>query len=60
MIYNDFSERTIQAREMSVGLGPAKGKDFDGGNVMGPWLVTPDEVDPSTSTSPTRRSSCSS
>jgi len=28
MIYNDFSERVIQAREMSVGLGPAKGKDF--------------------------------
>jgi len=25
-------------------LGPAKGKSFDGGNVMGPWIVTPDEI----------------
>ena len=25
-------------------LGPSKGKDFDTGNVMGPWLVTPDEI----------------
>jgi 2-keto-4-pentenoate hydratase/2-oxohepta-3-ene-1,7-dioic acid hydratase in catechol pathway len=44
MIYNDFSERTIQAREMSVGLGPAKGKDFQRGHVLGPTLVTADEV----------------
>ena len=44
MIYNDFSERSIQAREMSVGLGPAKGKDFVRGHVMGPHLVTADEV----------------
>jgi 2-keto-4-pentenoate hydratase/2-oxohepta-3-ene-1,7-dioic acid hydratase in catechol pathway len=44
MIYNDFSERTIQAREMSVGLGPAKGKDFARGHVLGPYLVTADEV----------------
>ena len=44
MIYNDFSERVIQAREMSVGLGPAKGKDFVRGHVMGPYLVTADEV----------------
>jgi 2-keto-4-pentenoate hydratase/2-oxohepta-3-ene-1,7-dioic acid hydratase in catechol pathway len=44
MVYNDFSERTIQAREMSVGLGPAKGKDFRGGHVFGPVLVTADEV----------------
>lgn len=44
MVYNDFSERTIQAREMSVGLGPAKGKDFRGGHVLGPALVTADEV----------------
>lgn len=43
-IYNDFSERLIQAREMSVGLGPAKGKDFEGGHVLGPYLVTADEV----------------
>jgi 2-keto-4-pentenoate hydratase/2-oxohepta-3-ene-1,7-dioic acid hydratase in catechol pathway len=44
MVYNDFSERTIQAREMSVGLGPAKGKDFRGGHVLGPTLVTTDEI----------------
>ncbi len=44
MIYNDFSAREIQAREMSVGLGPAKGKDFDGGHAFGPYLVTADEV----------------
>jgi 2-keto-4-pentenoate hydratase/2-oxohepta-3-ene-1,7-dioic acid hydratase in catechol pathway len=44
MIYNDFSERTIQAREMSVGLGPAKGKDFHRGHVLGPSLVTLDEI----------------
>lgn len=44
MIYNDLSERRIQAREMSVGLGPAKGKDFCGGHVLGPTLVTADEI----------------
>ena len=44
MIYNDFSAREIQSREMSVGLGPAKGKDFVHGHVLGPWLVTRDEI----------------
>lgn len=44
MIYNDFSARAIQAREMSVGLGPAKGKDFYNAHVFGPWLVTKDEI----------------
>ncbi len=44
MIYNDFSERVIQAREMSVGLGPAKGKDFHNAHVFGPCLVTKDEI----------------
>jgi 2-keto-4-pentenoate hydratase/2-oxohepta-3-ene-1,7-dioic acid hydratase in catechol pathway len=43
-IYNDFSARAIQSREMSVGLGPAKGKDFRRGHVFGPWLVTADEI----------------
>jgi 2-keto-4-pentenoate hydratase/2-oxohepta-3-ene-1,7-dioic acid hydratase in catechol pathway len=43
-IFNDFSARDIQLREMQGRLGPAKGKDFDTGNVMGPWLVTPDEI----------------
>jgi 2-keto-4-pentenoate hydratase/2-oxohepta-3-ene-1,7-dioic acid hydratase in catechol pathway len=43
-IVNDTSARSRQWLEMKTGRGPAKGKDFDGGNVMGPWLVTPDEV----------------
>jgi len=44
MIYNDFSERSVQGREMSVGLGPAKGKDFHNAHVFGPYLVTADEI----------------
>jgi fumarylacetoacetate (FAA) hydrolase len=42
MLMNDWSARDIQAREMQVGLGPAKGKDF--ATSLGPWLVTPDEL----------------
>ncbi len=45
-VFNDVSARDLQAPEMTGGLGPAKGKDFDTGNVMGPCLVTIDEVDP--------------
>ena len=48
-IFNDFSARDRQAIEMQGRLGPAKGKSFDGGNVIGPWIVTPDELgDPQT------------
>lgn len=43
-IFNDVSARDMQLFEMGGRLGPAKGKDFDTGNVMGPYLVTPDEV----------------
>ncbi|MBB3059819.1 fumarylacetoacetate hydrolase family protein [Microbulbifer rhizosphaerae] len=43
-IYNDFSARDAQAAEMGGPLGPAKGKDFDGANVMGPCIVTADEI----------------
>ncbi|MES2042722.1 MAG: fumarylacetoacetate hydrolase family protein [Pseudomonadota bacterium] len=43
-IFNDASARDRQMREMRGMLGPAKGKDFDTGNVIGPWLVTRDEV----------------
>lgn len=43
-IFNDFSARDIQQCEMTVGLGPAKGKDFANG--LGPYLVTADEFDP--------------
>ena len=45
-IFNDISARDAQAREMPGGLGPAKGKDFDTGNVVGPCIVTADEIDP--------------
>lgn len=44
-IYNDISARDIQFRHMTLSLGPAKGKDFDNSNIMGPCLVTPDEID---------------
>ena len=43
-VYNDLSARDIQRREMSVGLGPAKGKDFARAHVFGPCLVTIDEI----------------
>lgn len=43
-IFNDFSARDAQRIEMEGRLGPAKCKSFDGGNVMGPWIVTPDEI----------------
>lgn len=43
-IFNDFSARDIQRVEMEGRLGPTKGKSFDGGNVLGPWIVTPDEI----------------
>ena len=43
-IFNDFSARDHQFRESLGGLGPAKGKDFDTGNVLGPWIVTMDEI----------------
>ena len=42
-IMNDWSARDLQAREMKVRLGPAKGKDF--GTALGPWIVTADELD---------------
>ncbi len=44
MIFNDFSARDIQKKEMTNRMGPAKSKDF--ANAFGPWLVTADEVDP--------------
>ena len=43
-IFNDVSARDAQFAEMAGQLGPAKGKDFDTGNVLGPWLVTADEI----------------
>lgn len=43
-IFNDFSARDQQVIEMQGRLGPTKGKSFDTGNAMGPWIVTPDEL----------------
>ncbi len=43
MVMNDLSARTLQMEEMLLNLGPAKGKDFS--TVIGPWLVTPDELE---------------
>ena len=39
-IWNDVSARDVQARELPVGMGPGKAKDWDGSNVLGPCLVT--------------------
>jgi len=41
-IMNDWSARDVQRLEMSVGLGPAKGKDF--ATSLGSELVTPDAL----------------
>lgn len=42
-ILNDWSARDVQLEEVKVGLGPAKGKDF--ATSMGPFLLTPDELE---------------
>ncbi|MCM3706767.1 MULTISPECIES: fumarylacetoacetate hydrolase family protein [Cytobacillus] len=42
-ILNDWSARDIQRKEMKVGLGPAKGKDF--ATSIGPYIVTKDELE---------------
>ena len=43
-VFNDFSARDEQYIEMQGQLGPAKGKDFDTGNALGPWITTADEL----------------
>lgn len=45
-IWNDMSARDVQARELPVGMGPGKAKDWDGSNVLGPCIATADEIDP--------------
>jgi fumarylacetoacetate (FAA) hydrolase len=40
-VLNDWSARDLQRRELKVGLGPAKGKDF--ATSLGPIVVTADE-----------------
>lgn len=42
-VFNDWTARAIQRREMEVPLGPHKGKDF--ANAIGPCIVTKDEMD---------------
>ena len=44
-IWNDMSARDVQARELPIGMGPGKAKDWDGSNVLGPCIVTADELD---------------
>jgi 2-keto-4-pentenoate hydratase/2-oxohepta-3-ene-1,7-dioic acid hydratase in catechol pathway len=44
-IWNDLSARDVQARELPIGMGPGKAKDWDGSNVLGPCIVTADELD---------------
>ncbi len=43
-IYNDWSARDVQRREMAVGLGPCKAKDF--AQSLGPHMVTAEELEP--------------
>jgi 2-keto-4-pentenoate hydratase/2-oxohepta-3-ene-1,7-dioic acid hydratase in catechol pathway len=43
-ILNDWSARDLQRKEMKIGLGPAKGKDF--ATSIGPYIVTKDELEP--------------
>jgi 2-keto-4-pentenoate hydratase/2-oxohepta-3-ene-1,7-dioic acid hydratase in catechol pathway/glyoxylase-like metal-dependent hydrolase (beta-lactamase superfamily II) len=44
MIFNDWSARDLQMLEGQLAIGQAKGKD--GGVTLGPYLVTPDELEP--------------
>ncbi|MER6167382.1 fumarylacetoacetate hydrolase family protein [Streptomyces violaceorubidus] len=41
-VFNDWSARDLQSAEMTVGLGPCKGKDT--ATTLGPYLVTADEL----------------
>lgn len=43
-IFNDLGCRDQQSVEMTFRLGPTKGKDFEASKVMGPCLVTPDDL----------------
>jgi 2-keto-4-pentenoate hydratase/2-oxohepta-3-ene-1,7-dioic acid hydratase in catechol pathway len=44
-IWNDMSARDVQTKELPIGMGPAKAKDWDGSNVLGPCIVTADAAD---------------
>jgi 2-keto-4-pentenoate hydratase/2-oxohepta-3-ene-1,7-dioic acid hydratase in catechol pathway len=43
-VFNDLGLRDVQPPELSLRMGPAKAKDFQTSKVMGPCLVTADEV----------------
>ena len=43
-IFNDWSARDLQMFDSQLGIGQSKGKDS--GITLGPYLVTPDELDP--------------
>jgi 2-keto-4-pentenoate hydratase/2-oxohepta-3-ene-1,7-dioic acid hydratase in catechol pathway len=43
-VFNDLTARDWQFKEMEGPFGPAKGKDFDGANVLGPVILTADEI----------------
>jgi 2-keto-4-pentenoate hydratase/2-oxohepta-3-ene-1,7-dioic acid hydratase in catechol pathway/glyoxylase-like metal-dependent hydrolase (beta-lactamase superfamily II) len=43
-IFNDWSARDLQQMESQLGIGQGKGKDS--GVTLGPYLVTPDELEP--------------
>jgi 2-keto-4-pentenoate hydratase/2-oxohepta-3-ene-1,7-dioic acid hydratase in catechol pathway len=42
-VFNDWTARATQKREMEIPLGPHKGKDF--ANAIGPYIVTADEME---------------
>jgi 2-keto-4-pentenoate hydratase/2-oxohepta-3-ene-1,7-dioic acid hydratase in catechol pathway len=44
-IFNDWSARDVQIPVMEANLGPGEGKDFAGGNGLGPCIATPDEFE---------------
>lgn len=46
-IFNDISIRDYQSKDMSTTMGPSKCKNFTNGNIIGPCIVTSDELDPS-------------
>lgn len=43
-IFNDLGLRDVQPAEISLRMGPAKSKDFATSKIMGPCLVTADEL----------------
>jgi 2-keto-4-pentenoate hydratase/2-oxohepta-3-ene-1,7-dioic acid hydratase in catechol pathway len=44
-LVNDWTARDVERDEVATGMGPAKSRDF--ATSLGPCVVTPDEVDPS-------------